>query len=101
MTQAWHEQVSSADCTSKVLWCARNYLMTWTAARLARLPVGCRPAWVDNASDVIAWHEKLASESAGAGGRRARNACFEEMSDFFARAAARLAAIDSFPPQPG
>jgi hypothetical protein len=92
-SRAWHEQVSSAESASEVLWCARNYLVTWPRSRLARLPLGCRPTWVEDVSDIHAWHRKLVDEQIN-GTNRLSDVDLEEVVDFFARAAARLAFLD-------
>jgi hypothetical protein len=92
-SRVWHEQVSSAQSASEVLWCTRNYLVTWPRSRLARLPLGCRPSWVDDASEIHAWHRKLVDEQIN-GTNRLSDVDLEEVVDFFARAAARLTFLD-------
>lgn len=57
-----YDQLSRANTVDEILAVTRDYLSTWSAQEIERLPAACRPGDVCDALDVEIWSDRLTGE---------------------------------------
>lgn len=57
-----YDQLSRASSVDEVLAVTRDYLSTWSAQEIERLPAACRPGDVADALDLETWSDRLTGE---------------------------------------
>lgn len=58
-----YEQLSSARTVDEIVRVTSDYLASWSAEELERLPDSCRPGWVQTHHDIELWADRLVEES--------------------------------------
>ena len=88
-------RVNLALSEADVLAAARRYVESW-APDLTRLPEAFRPQRIATAADIFYWAYALDSTNVAFQGASADAALMQELSTFFAQAAARLNKLRSW-----
>jgi len=92
MSDAWVDSVRKTSSIGELLDMARKYLASWDPVRLDALPDECRPGTIITSDDLSAY--ALALVRNGISGKDAPGGRdVEELGNFFAAAAVRLAEI--------
>ena len=94
---AWHQRVDTAQSPDEVLGIARDYLSSLTSEDLVSVPEDCRPAQVDDESDIDFWNLRLAEELRSIWGTQREGQMVTEMAQFFLHASVRLSRISEPP----
>jgi len=58
-----YQELSAAATVDEIVKVTCDYLSSWSAEELERLPDSCRPARVGGAQDIETWADRLADES--------------------------------------
>ena len=92
MNDAWVDGVRKASSIAELLEMARKYVSTWDNARIQALPIDCRPGAIITSDDLSAYalalvRSRISKASPASAGD------VEELGNFFAAAAVRLAEI--------
>jgi hypothetical protein len=96
---AWSQRVDTARSPDEVLGVARDYLSSLSPADLVRIPEGCRPAQLDDQSDIDYWNLRLAEELRSIWGTERDGQVLTELAQFFLHASVRLSRVS--PPHYG
>ena len=94
---AWHQRVDTAQSPDEVLGIARDYLSSLSAADLVSVPEDCRPARLDDQSDIDFWNLRLAEELRSIWGTQREGQMVTEMAQFFLHASVRLSRLSDPP----
>jgi len=94
---AWHQRVDTAQSPDEVLGIARDYLSSLTSEDLVSVPEDCRPAQVDDESDIDFWNLRLAEELRSIWGTQREGQMVTEMAQFFLHASVRLSRLSDPP----
>ncbi|HEX4332353.1 MAG TPA: hypothetical protein VH040_09450 [Usitatibacter sp.] len=86
------ESIRSTGNIGELLEMARRYVATWDAARIEALAPECRPPPLVTSDDLSAYALTLVRQQLVIGGSRDARAV-QELGNFFAAAAVRLAEI--------
>ena len=92
---SWHRDLENARSAGDILQTTRDFLATFSAEELARLPEAHRPREVGTVDDIRDWSRRLTEEywrQRAAGGELGS---LQEMWSFFLRASIQLARIDA------
>ena len=91
----WFQQMDKARDVAEVVDIARDYLATWTPPELARLPRGCRPGRMREASDIEYLHSCAvdAYRTTRASGEELK--ALQLLTSFLVRASIRIAQLTS------
>lgn len=92
MSDAWVESVRKTASIGELLDMARKYLASWDQGRIQALPEECRPGAIVTSDELSAYalalvRNRISGDGEAAGGD------VEELGNFFAAAAVRLAEI--------
>lgn len=94
MNNAWVDGVRKTSSIAELLDMARKYLASWDAARIQALPVECRPGTIITSDDLSAYALALVRNRIALHDPASESASdLEELGNFFATAAVRLAEI--------
>lgn len=93
----WHEMVDTAQTTGEVLEIARDYMASLSADDLVSVPDDCRPAHLQDQSDIDFWNLRLAEECRSIWGTTRDGHMVTELSQFFLHASVRLSRIGEVP----
>lgn len=92
MGDVWVDSIRSTGNIGELLDMARTYVATWDAGRIEALPAECRPPPLITSDDLSGYALTLVRQQLAS--KRARDPrALEEMGNFFAAAAVRLAEI--------
>lgn len=58
-----YEALSSAKSIEEIVRVTSDYLGSWSAEELERLPDSCRPSWVRTYQDIEFWADRLVGEA--------------------------------------
>jgi hypothetical protein len=90
---AWQRDLQDAKTATEVVQLARGYVASMPRDAFARLPDGCRPAFIASAEDVRECSAKL-SEAYWSSRASGDGAFMQDIWSFFLRASIQLARIE-------
>jgi len=92
MNEAWVDGVRKTSSIGELLEMARKYVASWDPARINALPIECRPGALLTSDDLSAYALTLVRHRI-LGRQPSEPGDIEELGNFFAAAAVRLAEV--------
>jgi hypothetical protein len=92
---SWHRDLENARTGGEVLRATQEFLRTFSADELARLPEAACPRLVRDEGDIREWSRRLADEYWRQRALGGELPATREMWSFFLRASIQLARIDA------
>lgn len=92
---SWHRDLENARTGGEVVRTTQDFLKTFPADELARLPEAACPRLVRDEDDIRDWSRRLADEYWRQRALGGELAATREMWSFFLRASVQLARIDA------
>jgi hypothetical protein len=87
---AWQGRLGSASSVAEVVILVHEFLDSWTAAEIARLPQDCQPRAMDSSDDIAYYAFLLVREQCAESGHTIE---LHRMATFFASASQRVSEI--------
>ena len=96
--KSWSARIEEATNSQDLLGVAREFLDSWAAEDLARIPEASRPQRIKGVDDLTYWHQKLVASFCAPDTSPDESQAIRDMLHFFAFAVQRSVELENVPP---